>query len=112
MGGLAFQILPRNALACPEIIGINLRASAAAVFGGGSFGPAVQVGAIRVLCWHHGIAAMLQGFIFHTPSQAAALGLHTGPARWVSSQRRSSGRFPARRSWPRRSCRASPAITA
>ncbi|MCJ8140122.1 FecCD family ABC transporter permease [Falsirhodobacter halotolerans] len=108
MGGAAFQTMLRNPLASPDIIGINLGASAAAVFGIvvlGLDGAGVSVFAIVAglgvaltifgLSWRGGIsgtrlilvgigvAAMLESFISYVLSQAPAWDMQEA-MRWMS----------------------------
>lgn len=108
MGGAAFQIMLRNPLASPDIIGISAGASAAAVFAIvllGLSGPAVSliaVGAglgvallIWALAWRHGaagprlvlvgigVAAMLDSFIAWVLSRAPSWTLQEA-MRWLT----------------------------
>lgn len=108
LGGAAFQIMLRNPLASPDIIGINLGASAAAVFAIVVLrmnGPAVSVFAvvaglgvallIYVLSFRNGVAgtrlilvgigisAMMQSTIAYILSNAPAWNLHEA-MRWLS----------------------------
>lgn len=108
IGGAAFQTMLRNPLASPDIIGINLGASAAAVFGIVVLGMGgVQVSALAViaglataltifgLSWRGGVAgtrlilvgigvaAMLESFIAYTLSQAPAWEM-VEAIRWLS----------------------------
>lgn len=108
IGGAVFQTMLRNPLASPDIIGINLGASAAAVFAIvvlGLDGVGVSVFAIVAglgtalaifgLSWRGGIsgtrlilvgigvAAMLESFISYTLSQAPAWDMQEA-VRWMS----------------------------
>ncbi|KXF75693.1 ABC transporter permease [Paramesorhizobium deserti] len=108
MGGAAFQIMLRNPLASPDIIGINLGASAAAVFAIVILqlnGPAVSIFAVtaelgvalaiyalsfrngvagtRLILVGIGVAAMLESFIAYTLSRAPAWNLQEA-MRWLS----------------------------
>lgn len=108
MGGAAFQTMLRNPLASPDIIGINLGASAAAVFAIvvlGMDGAQVSVFAVMAglgtalaifgLSWRGGVAgtrlilvgigvaAMLESFIAYTLSQAPAWDMQEA-IRWLS----------------------------
>lgn len=108
LGGVAFQIMLRNPLASPDIIGINVGASAAAVFAIVVLqwnGPAVSVFAVvagvgvalaiyalsfrngvagtRLILVGIGAAAMLESFIAYTLSRAPAWNLQEA-MRWLS----------------------------
>ncbi len=108
LGGAAFQTMLRNPLASPDIIGINLGASAAAVFAIVVLqmnGPAVSVFAIlaglgvamaiyglsfkngvagtRLILIGIGVAAMLESFIAYTLSRAPAWNLQDA-MRWLA----------------------------
>ena len=108
LGGAAFQTMLRNPLASPDIIGINLGASAAAVFAIVVLqmnGPAVSVFAIlaglgvamaiyglsfkngvagtRLILIGIGVAAMLESFIAYTLSRAPAWNLQEA-MRWLA----------------------------
>jgi iron complex transport system permease protein len=108
LGGVAFQIMLRNPLASPDIIGINLGASAAAVFAIVVLqwsGPAVSVFAViagvgvalaiyalsfrngvagtRLILVGIGVSAMLESFIAYTLSRAPAWNLQEA-MRWLS----------------------------
>ena len=108
LGGAAFQIMLRNPLASPDIIGINLGASAAAVFAIVVLqldGTAVSVFAVlaavgvavtiyglsfrngvagtRLILVGIGVAAMLESFIAYTLSRAPAWS-HQEAMRWLS----------------------------
>ena len=108
MGGVAFQIMLRNPLASPDIIGISSGASAAAVFAIvvlGLGGPIVAVLAVaagmgvamaiyalslrggvagtRLILIGIGVAAMTQSFIAYTLSRAPAWDLQQA-MRWLS----------------------------
>jgi len=108
LGGAAFQIMLRNPLASPDIIGINLGASAAAVFAIVVLqmnGPAVSVFAVvaalgvamaiyglsfrdgvagtRLILIGIGVAAMLESFIAYTLSRAPAWSLQEA-MRWLA----------------------------
>lgn len=108
MGGVAFQIMLRNALASPDIIGISTGASAAAVLAiilgglGGAIVPVLAVAAglavalaIYGLSWRGGVAgtrliligigvaAMLNSLIAYTLSRAPAWDLQQA-LRWLS----------------------------
>ncbi len=108
LGGAAFQIMLRNPLASPDIIGINLGASAAAVFAIVVLqmnGPAVSVFAVvaalgvamaiyglsfrdgvagtRLILIGIGVAAMLKSFIAYTLSRAPAWSLQEA-MRWLA----------------------------
>jgi len=108
LGGAAFQTMLRNPLASPDIIGINLGASAAAVFAIVVLqmnGPAVSVFAVlsglgvamaiyglsfkngvagtRLILIGIGVAAMLESFIAYTLSRAPAWNLQEA-MRWLA----------------------------
>ncbi|KKX33290.1 iron ABC transporter permease [Rhizobium sp. LC145] len=108
LGGAAFQIMLRNPLASPDIIGINLGASAAAVFAIVVLslnGSAVSVFAViaglsvalliyalsfrngvagtRLILVGIGVAAILESFISYTLSQAPAWNLQEA-MRWLT----------------------------
>lgn len=108
LGGAAFQTMLRNPLASPDIIGINLGASAAAVFAIvvlQTNGPAVSVFAVlaglgvamaiyglsfkngvagtRLILIGIGVAAMLESFIAYTLSRAPAWNLQEA-MRWLA----------------------------
>jgi iron complex transport system permease protein len=108
MGGVAFQIMLRNPLASPDIIGISSGASAAAVFAIvvlGISGPAVPILAVaaglgvalaiyglsfrggvagtRLILIGIGVAAMLHSFIAYTLSRAPAWDLQQA-LRWLT----------------------------
>ena len=108
LGGAAFQTMLRNPLASPDIIGINLGASAAAVFAIVVLqmnGPAVSVFAVlaglgvamaiyglsfkngvagtRLILIGIGVAAMLESFIAYTLSRAPAWNLQDA-MRWLA----------------------------
>ncbi|WP_157015535.1 FecCD family ABC transporter permease [Mesorhizobium xinjiangense] len=108
LGGAAFQIMLRNPLASPDIIGINLGASAAAVFAIvvlSLSGPAVSVFAVmaglavalliyalsfrngvagtRLILVGIGVSAMLESFIAYTLSRAPAWNLQEA-LRWLT----------------------------
>lgn len=108
IGGAAFQTMLRNPLASPDIIGINLGASAAAVFAIvvlGLDGAQVSVFAViaglataliifglswkgseagtRLILVGIGVAAMLESFIAYTLSQAPAWDMAEA-MRWLS----------------------------
>ncbi|MCJ8517457.1 iron complex transport system permease protein [Pseudorhizobium tarimense] len=107
-GGAAFQVMLRNPLASPDIIGINLGASAAAVFAIVVLqwnGPLVSVLAVlagiavalaiyglsfrngvagsRIILVGIGVAAMLESFIAYTLTQAPSWNLQEA-IRWLS----------------------------
>ena len=108
MGGVAFQIMLRNPLASPDIIGISSGASAAAVFAIvvlSMKGPAVSVVAVvaglgvalmvyglsfrngvagtRLILVGIGVSAMLESFIAYILSQAPAWSLQEA-MRWLT----------------------------
>jgi len=108
MGGVAFQIMLRNPLASPDIIGISSGASAAAVFAIvvlSMNGPAVSVVAVvaglgvalmvyglsfrngvagtRLILVGIGVSAMLESFIAYILSQAPAWSLQEA-MRWLT----------------------------
>ncbi len=108
LAGAAFQIMLRNPLASPDIIGINLGASAAAVFAIVVLqlnGPAVSAFAVaaglgvalltyglsfrngpsgtRLILVGIGVAAIMESFIAYTLSQAPAWNLQEA-MRWLS----------------------------
>jgi iron complex transport system permease protein len=108
LGGVAFQIMLRNPLASPDIIGINLGASAAAVFAIVVLslkGPVVSVFAVvaglgvallvyalsfrngvagtRLILVGIGVSAMLESFIAYVLSSAPAWSLQEA-MRWLT----------------------------
>lgn len=108
LGGAAFQIMLRNPLASPDIIGISWGASAAAVFAivvlslkgsivsifavGGGMGIALLVYALssrngaagtRLILVGIGVSAMLESFIAYILSQAPAWTLQEA-VRWLT----------------------------
>ncbi|WP_117190197.1 FecCD family ABC transporter permease [Rhizobium terrae] len=108
LGGVAFQIMLRNPLASPDIIGISSGASAAAVFAIvvlSMKGPAVSVFAViaglgvalmvyglsskngaagtRLILVGIGVSAMLESFIAYVLSQAPAWNLQEA-IRWLT----------------------------
>jgi iron complex transport system permease protein len=108
LGGAAFQVMLRNPLASPDIIGINFGASAAAVFAIVVLsldGPAVSLFAVvsglgvalliyalsfrngvagtRLILVGIGVAAVLESFISYTLSRAPAWNLQEA-MRWLA----------------------------
>lgn len=108
MGGVAFQVMLRNPLASPDIIGISSGASAAAVFAIVVLslkGPAVSVAAVvtglgvallvyglsfrdgvagtRLILVGIGVSAMLESFVAYTLSRAPAWDLQEA-MRWLT----------------------------
>lgn len=108
LGGAAFQVMLRNPLASPDIIGINIGASAAAVFSIvvlSMSGPMVSIVAVfagigvalviyllsfrngvagtRLILVGIGVSAMLESFIAYTLSQAPAWTLQEA-MRWLA----------------------------